>query len=249
MNADQSGPIEVHLALLGKLEEAVRAMRKILEPATAEAALESERRLRATPRAFEDLDSLASQASDLHSWRIVREEVELRAAQARMAFGESLEKALTEAGIPWTGAFPSYTVRESIRLDIDPTRGTIRIGRRVVPLSSPNAIVRILAATRQSPARVSAEVDFEQELATAYADAAQAVGVSPGSHVSIGKIYDVLKRKMAKGYSRARFGEDLSVLLKKSNQYEFAAPRHPRQGIRVSIGDGVVVGSLRPRES
>src|SRR5262245_4574008 len=125
MNADQSGPIEAHLALLVKLEEAIRAMRNILEPATTGAALESERRLRAAPTAFEDLDSLASQASDLHSWRLVREEMELRAAQARMAFGELLEKALTEAGIPWTGAFPSYTVRESVRLDIDPARGTI----------------------------------------------------------------------------------------------------------------------------
>jgi len=249
MSADESGPIEAHLALLRRLEEAVRAMRRILDPAAAGAALESERRLRATPRAFEDLDSLASQASDLHSWRIVREEVELRAAQARMAFGESLEKALTEAGIPWSGTFPSYRVRESVRLDIDPARGAIRIGRRVVPLGSPNAIVRILSAARLPPPSVSVNVNFEQELATAYADAAQAVGVSPGSYVSIAKIYEVLKQRMAKGYSKARFGEDLSALFNRTNQFEFAAPRHPRQGIRISIGDGVVVGSLRARAS
>lgn len=249
MSTDRGDMIEARLQLLGKLEDAIRAMRNILEPAAAGAALESERRLNAAPRAFEDLDSLASQVTDLHSWRIVREELELRAAQARMGFGESLEQALTEAGIPWSGSFPSYKVRNSVRLDIDPVRGTVRIGRRVLPLGDAKDIARGLISARKAPSRATVEVDFEQELAAAYAVAAQAVGVLPGNYVSIGKVYEALRKRMPRGYSRERFAGDLSGVFKKTERFEFAAARHPRHGIRVPSGDGVVVGSLRPRQS
>jgi len=134
-------------------------------------------------------------------------------------------------------------------LEIDPVRGTVRIGRRVLPLGDARDIARGLISARKAPSRATVEVDFEQELAAAYAVAAQAVGVLPGNYVSIGKVYEALRRRLPRGYSRERFAGDLSGVFKKTDRFEFAAARHPRHGIRVPSGDGVVVGSLRPRQS
>jgi hypothetical protein len=240
--------VEARLQLLAKLETAIRAMRHILEPAVGGAALESERRLKAAPSTFEDLDSLASQVTDLHSWRLVHEELELRAAQARMGFGESLQHALTEAGVPWSGSFPSYWIRNSVRLDIDTVRGTARIGRRVLPLGDVNDIVRRVNLVRKAPQRATTGGDFEQELGAAYAAAAEAAGVLPGNYVSIGKVYEALRRRMPRGYSRERFANDLFNVWDKT-RFEFAASRHPRHGIRVPPGEGTIVGSLRPLRS
>jgi hypothetical protein len=249
MSTEPGDIIQTRLQLLGKLENAVQVVRRILEAAAARAPLEAERRLTAAPMAFEELDSVASQLTDSRVWRVVRDELEVRAAEVRIGFGASLERALTEAGIPWSGVFPTYKVRSSVRLEIDTGGRRVRIGRRVLPLGDVADITRSLSRVPKTPARESVEIDFEQELATAYAAAAEAAGVSSGDYVSIGKVYEAIKKRMPKGYSRERFASDLASMSQRGERFEFAAARHPRHGIRVPPGDGSVVGSLRPRAS
>jgi hypothetical protein len=264
--------IEARLRLLIELEKAIRAMRDVLEPATRGAPLESERRLSAAPRVLEDLDSLASQVTDMRSWRLVRDELELRSSQARMEFGQSLESALTDARIPWTGSFPTYRIWNSIRLDVNPSEGTVRAGRRTIPIGSAAEIARALlkgrkttTAAAERPKRDQLELgtvgvplppapssrpsvisDFDQELGVAYASAASSANVSHGDYVSIGKLYDALKPRMPRGYTRARFARDLGDLANRDQRIEFASSRHPRHGMRVPPG-GNLVGSVRVR--
>lgn len=249
MSAEPGDIVQTRLQLLGKLEDAIQVVRRILDVSAAGAPLEAEGRLAAAPMAFEDLDSVASQLTDSRVWRAVRDELEVRAAEARIGFGASLERALTEAGIPWSGVFPSYRVRDSVRLEIDAIGRRVRIGRRVLPLRDVADITRSVGRVRKATPQGSVAIDFEQELTAAYAAAADTVGVSSGEYVSIGKVYEALRKRMPKGYSRERFASDLANMSQRDEGFQFAAARHPRHGIRVPPGDGSVVGSLRPRPS
>lgn len=242
--------IRAQIELLTKLEAAIRAMREILEPATRGNAVESERRL--TDRALEELDSLASKATDLQLWREVRDEIEVRASEGRLAFGADLEAALSSAGIPLSGSFPNYRLWSSVRLDVDPRAGTVKSGRRTWPIGSAEVVVRDLRASARRRASVSPRApvpEFAKELEAAYRGAATAARSTPGDYVSVGKVYESIKKRMPRGYSRARFGEDLAQLSLTDDTIEFAASRHPRQGIRVPPTDGTLVGSLRLRST
>lgn len=274
MTPETGDVIEARLRLLIELERAIRAMKDVLEPATRGAPLESERRLSAAPRVLEDLDSLASQVTDMRSWHLVRDELELRSSQARMEFGQSLESALADANIPWTGSFPSYRVWRSVRVEVNPGEGTVRAGRRTMPITSAAELVRILLKSRNTksatvddseasqleldtihpagefppapPAATARTADFEREVNVAYAAATSSAKVAQGDYVSIGKLYEALKPRMPRGYSRERFARDLGELASRDQRLEFAASRHPRHGMRVPPG-GNLVGSVRVR--
>lgn len=247
---DERDRVAEQIELLAKLETAAREMREILEPARSGDATKSERLL--TQAVVERLDSLASRVTDLNRWREVRDEVEVRAAQTRMQFNEWLERALTSAGITWSGEFPEYRLGSArlARLVVDPQKGTVKLGRRTWPIGDADAIVRellLIRATRRAAAMAEPPVDFGKQLEEAYARAADAAGVRHGEYVSIGKVYDALRGRMPRGYSRERFAVDLAHATSTSDRVEFAASRHPRHGIRVPPGDGTLVGSLRLR--
>jgi hypothetical protein len=194
---------------------ALKTLGEFLDAASASRYLDAD----AILRAKRDLLQTAKEASNRVVTAIdgftVEPTIRSEARAARLHYKENLESALSDAGIPFRGQWPAYTIAEIVQILAEPEKDRVTMdGKRLDSIEVLPVIERIQTKMKELLERPFDVGLFIGVLEEAYREACAAGAHTFGQYVDIKRIANSVRDKMKSRnidsrYNDAKFAVDV----------------------------------------
>jgi hypothetical protein len=203
------------LTRLVELKKEIERYARVTSAAVEGRHLDADQMLRRAPKlSFRLTEALAKTAEQIREYPL-EGQVRDAARRARLGYHEALERLLDDSDLPCSGQWPSYTIADVLRLQVDLERGEATLNGKALGTVEPTRIVEhVTARLAELLDRPFDAADFLSLLRAAHEQTAAAQGRSFGEYVDIREVFAAVRAMMEQSgrdrrYSEAKFGADL----------------------------------------
>ena len=251
-------PIDSLITQIKHLKATAARLQSVLEKTRAGKTFAAGDELRKYPNLFDQVVSAIGELTAADNLgiaeRLVREAVD----SAKLTYRETLEEALRDATISFSGQWPAYWLADVLRLHIDFAGEHITVGQRSLHSLEPARVVVIARAElKRLMGRPFDATAFLNLVADAYRGLIDENLQAAGEYANIADVLKAIQGVQGRTYSAPLFAVDLyrlkqTTASQEGARLELSPARSPASGLFIPGPAGGYVSALRvtrPKDS